>query len=96
VLHALGAYQLVGKALDLRGSAAHNHNFQAVMGIKMDVQRRNDGVVMGVLMLGEFVGEVAGVVIVDQRDGADGWRRVSPRDLVLYKGVSCRGLPRND
>ena len=42
------------------------------MGVEVDVQRRDDLLVVRVLVLGELVGEVVRVVVVDERDGADG------------------------
>jgi hypothetical protein len=58
------------------------------MGIEMHVQGGNDRVVMGVLMLGQLVGQVTGVVVVDQGDGADRGGRLVAADLVLDQGVA--------
>ena len=55
------------------------------MSIQVDVQGRNDLIVMGVLMLGQLVGEVPDVVVVDEGDRADGLRvRFA---LVLHQGT---------
>ena len=71
VLDALGADKSVGEALDLARLAAQDHDLEAVVRVEMDVKRRQDRLVMGVLMLGELVAEVGDVVVVDQRDRAD-------------------------
>ena len=58
------------RLISARGAAQHD-DLEAVVGVEVHVQRRDDLLVVGVLVLGELVGEVAGVVVVDQRDGAD-------------------------
>lgn len=52
---------------DLYGSA-NNKNLKTVMGVQMDMQRRNNLIVVGMLMFGQLVGKIPYVVIVNQSD----------------------------
>jgi hypothetical protein len=71
VLDSLDADQFVGDPAHVAHLAANDEYFQAVVGVEMDVQRGDDLVVVGVLLLGKLVGEVADVVVVDERHRAD-------------------------
>ncbi len=66
MLHSLGAYQLIGQPPDLPSPALDDHNFQAMVGIKMNMQGGNYVPMMGMLMLGEFIGQLTGVMVKDQ------------------------------
>ena len=59
VLDALGADQPVGDVLDLARLAAQHDDLEAVVGVEVDVQGRDDLLVVRVLVLGELVGQVA-------------------------------------
>ena len=69
MLYPLGADQFIGKAADLFGLPLENHDFQTVMGIKMNMKGRNDILMMRMLVLGQLVRQIPGVMIKDQRDG---------------------------
>ena len=49
----------------------NNKHFKTVMGIEMNMQGRNDLIMMGVLVVGQLVGEVPYVMIVNQRHRAN-------------------------
>ena len=88
MLHPLGADQLIGKTFYLDSGAAHNDNLQAMMGVEVDMQRRDDGVVVRMLVLGQLVRKVTGVMIVKQGDRADRRGAVGLCDLVFNQGVA--------
>ncbi len=87
VLDPLGADQFVGQALDGAGLAFEHHHLQAVVGIEMHMQTGDDRIVMAVLVLGEFVGEISGVVVINQGYGADQFN-VLPAPLVFDQGAA--------
>jgi len=93
VLDPFGADQFIGQPFDVPGLALDHHHFEAMVIVEVDVQRRNDGAVVMVLAFGEFVGEVAGVMIVNQGDGADDFL-ILAAPLVLDQSVG-REWPRN-
>ena len=84
----LGADQFIRKAFDLGRCATHYDNFQAVMDVEVDMQCGNDGVVVRVLMPGEFVGQIPGVMVVNQRHGTDRWRVIAAVYLRFHQGIA--------
>jgi hypothetical protein len=74
VCHSARREKLVGDALELVASAAHHDDLHAAPGIEVDVERRAHAVAEIVLKLGEFLGELANVVIVNDRERCYGGR----------------------
>ena len=68
MLDALGADELACEPADLIGAPPQHHDFETMMRIEVYVQGGDDLLVMRVLVLGELVGEIRGVVIVHERD----------------------------
>ena len=58
-------HELVGERADLLGSAAQNQRLHAVVVIQMHMHGRQHDLVMLVLEIGEALGEIARMVIVD-------------------------------
>jgi len=51
------------------------------------MERRDNPVMMGVLVLGQFVGKIPDMVVVDQSDGADHFRAcISSIPFLLHQG----------
>ncbi len=69
-----------GEAPDLSGLTSQYDDLEAVVRVEVDVQRGDDLLVVGVLVLGELVGKIGRVVVVDERHGAD---RLVLADLPL-------------
>jgi hypothetical protein len=58
------------------------------MGIKMDMEGRNNILMMRMLVLGQLVRQVSGVMIKDQRDGPHHLLLVIVGPLVIYQGIA--------
>jgi len=71
VHHALGGDQRVGHFLDRRCFALEDQNFEAIVMIQVDVQRREDEMKVVVLHGREPVRQKPHVMIVNQRERAD-------------------------
>ena len=74
MLHAFEADEKVGEVLNARGLAVDDQDFKAGVVIEMRVARRDNQVVVLVLRFGELLGDAGGVMVVDERDGADDGR----------------------
>ena len=46
MLHPLGTDQLIRQAFNLGGGAADYDNFQTMVGVEVNMQRRDDGIVV--------------------------------------------------
>jgi len=98
VLHASRREDTVGELLELLGRPLENDHFEAVRRIEMHVHRRAHLRPEPVLQLDEALGEIADVMIVDQRDGRDGIRafaHLRARDLCareVAKHLRARAL----
>jgi hypothetical protein len=75
VLHALQTDQPAGELFDLSGLAMNNEDFQAGIMVEMRMTGRNHQFVVCMLEFGQFLGNAVGVMVVDERDGAD-YRRI--------------------
>jgi hypothetical protein len=62
------AHQPIGGGLDLVGAPAHHDHLEAVVVIEVHVQRRAHLVAEVVLDVVQLLGQLAHVVVVDQRD----------------------------
>ena len=71
MLNSLRADQAVRNPLNLGRLSANNQHLQAVVMVKVYVQRRKDGFVELMLQLEELLVQHPDVVVVDQRDRAD-------------------------
>jgi hypothetical protein len=72
VLDPLGADEFGGDALDRTRGSPKDEDLQAVVMIEVDVKRRDDLLMMRMLLGREAVRKIRGVVIVDERDRSDG------------------------
>lgn len=72
VRHPAGRDELVRDRAQLVRAAVHDDDLEAAVMIEVHVQRRADLVAEVVLDLRELLGEVAHVVVVDQRERGDG------------------------
>ena len=64
---AAGTEHFFGRDLELVGAAAHHHDFEAVLAIEVDVHGRAHLLAHVVLQGGELLGELADVMIVNER-----------------------------
>ncbi len=71
VLDPLGGEQAVGRRLDEGRRAAQHDDLQAVVVIEVDVQGRDDVLAEVVLHVGELLGELADVMVIDQGQRGD-------------------------
>ena len=69
---AADGFEEVGGAADGVGAAAHGQDFEAVVVVEVDVEDGEDQVAGVVLDGGEALLEAAGVVVVEEDDGAGG------------------------
>ena len=67
---AADGFEEVGGAADGVGAAAHGQDFEAVVVVEVDVEDGEDQVAGVVLDGGEALLEAAGVVVVEEDDGA--------------------------
>ena len=81
MLDPFDADQRVGDLLDCTDRTADNQDLQAVVGIQMDMQGGYDLVVVGMLVVGQLIGQVPYVMVVDQRHRAD--RLLVPGSALL-------------
>ena len=65
VPHAGLGHQPLGEAPEPAGRAAQQGHLQAVLVVEMDLERREDKIVMSVLGIGQALGEIPLVVVVD-------------------------------
>jgi hypothetical protein len=72
VLHSARREELLRDALELVGAAAQDDHFQATVVIEVYVQRRTDSFAELVLDLGQPLGQIADMVIVDEGESRDG------------------------
>ena len=70
MLNALGADQPVGQLLYFFGFPAKDDNLETAFMIQVGMQRGDDHVMMLVLEVCKFFGQKAGVVVVDEGNGA--------------------------
>ena len=78
VLHPAHAQHVIGKMLNFAASAFHDHNFQAIVRVKVDVSGRQYVVMMVVLSLRQLVGEVRTMVVVNHG------KRGNDRPVVVH------------
>ena len=71
MLNPLGADQAVGQFLYFFGFAAKHDHLETAFMIQVGMQRGDDHVMMLMLEVGELLGQEAGVMVVDESDGAD-------------------------
>lgn len=64
--------QFIGNLFYHQNRATNNQHFEAVMGIKMNMQRGNYLIMMGMLMIGQFIGKITHMMVIDERHRADG------------------------
>jgi hypothetical protein len=64
---AAGTEHLFSRRLELVGATAHHHHFEAVLAIEVDVHSRAHLLAHVVLQGGELLGELADVMIVNER-----------------------------
>jgi hypothetical protein len=62
---------VVGKVLNLRASALHNHNFQAISGVEVDVRGRQHLAVIVMLGLDQALRETGLMVVINHRERPD-------------------------
>ena len=74
VLHAARRPHAIGELLELLRRPLEDDHLEAVRGIEVHVHRRAHLRAEPVLQLDEALGEVANVMVVDERDGRDGVR----------------------
>ena len=67
VLHASRREQPLGDALELVAPPAEHDDLEAAVVVEVDVQGRANAVAELVLNLGQLLGELAHVVVVDER-----------------------------
>ena len=70
MLHAFGGNEFVGTLADGVGLAAHDQNFEAVVVVEMNMNGREDYVVVVVLDVRQCLLDVHFVVVIDERDSA--------------------------
>jgi hypothetical protein len=70
VFDAAQAEDAVGEVLEGAAPAFHDHDFQTIVMIQMDVRRGKDAAACMVLRCDEFLGEIRFVVVVDDRKRA--------------------------
>ena len=87
VFNALGGDQFVGDLLDGFGLAAHDEDFQAIMVVEMDVEGRDDYLMVVMLDVGESRLDVLLVMVVKERNGAGNFAGTVLL-LVLDEGVA--------
>ena len=71
VLDAAGPDEPVGDLLQGPGGPAEDKDLEAVVGVQVDVEGGDDRFVVGVLEVGQLVGQIARVVVVDECDRPD-------------------------
>ena len=71
VLDALGTDQPVGYHADIPALALDHQDLEAVMRIEVDMQSGDDGFIRLVLQLGQRVGQLVHLVVVDDGYGTD-------------------------
>jgi hypothetical protein len=72
VLDATHRKDPIGEVLELVGPAPHDHDLEAQVEGQVDVQGCPDALAELVLKLREPLAEIANVVVIDERQGADG------------------------
>jgi hypothetical protein len=84
--HAAQGEDAVGDCLQFSALALHDDDFEAVVMVEVDVGRGEDHGSGAVLNVGELLGEIGDVVVVDQGEGAyDGLIRI---DVFFEKGAA--------
>ncbi len=79
LLHAAGGEETIAHALELVGATSQDNHLEAVVVIEVDVERRAHLFAKLVLRCGQTFGELADMVIVDERKRAGG--RHAAREL---------------
>ena len=82
MLDTLGAEEPFGDPFDLTPLSPDDEDLQAVMLVEMDVHGRDDLFVIPVLECGKGFGQLADIMAVHERDGADGFA-VGERPFLL-------------
>jgi hypothetical protein len=72
VFHAPHRQDALGDRLELIGLAAHDHDLETEVMRQVDMQRRPHAFAQLMLQLGQLLAEVANVMIIDERQRADG------------------------
>ncbi len=70
MFHALGGDESVGEQADAMRFAAHHQNFEAIIMVEMNVERRNDQLGVVVLHIGEQRLQTRLMMVEKQGDGA--------------------------
>src|ERR1700761_3290177 len=76
MMHASFRNQAFGEIPDLAGGTAQQRHFEAVLMVEMDVEGRQDHVMVAVLRVGEPLREVALMMVVYIRDTTDRIARI--------------------
>ncbi len=99
VLHTLEANETAREPFDLSGFTADDEDFKAGIVVEMRVAGGDDEIVLSMLQLGELFSNAAGMVIVDEGDGADngsvGRRGAFSNEAVaneIAKGLRAIGI----
>lgn len=71
MLDALGSDEFIRNPADVICATLDHDDLETVVCIEVDMQGGDDLLVMGMLMLGQFVGQIPGVMIVDQGHGGN-------------------------
>ena len=74
VLHPFETDEKVGEVFDARGLAVDDQHFKTGIVIEMRMRGGNNQVVVFVLRFSELLGNPMGMMVVDERDGADDGR----------------------
>jgi hypothetical protein len=88
MFYSLGAYQFIGQPPYLPGLALDDHNFQAMVRIKMNMQGGNYIPVMRMLMLGQFIGQLPGVMVKYQGNGPNHFFFIFMVPFIFDQGIS--------
>ena len=93
---------LIGDVAEHVGVAVHDDDLEAVVGAEVHVHRRTDLAAELVLELGEALGEIADVMVINERERADGVgirRSLFARHFSAHEiaqDLRARGVPRRD
>ncbi len=72
VCNAARSQETIRNALQLVASAPHDDDLEAAVLVEVNVERRSYALAQLVLKLGQLLGQLADVVIVNEREGGDG------------------------
>ena len=71
MLHAFQPDQATSELLDQLRLSVNDEDFQAGVMVEVRMTGRDYKIVIGVLQFGQLFGDAVGMMVVDERDGAD-------------------------